>query len=270
MHKCFKYGELIVPGYWTYPSIFNIMNDKNKPINTGDVFMLNLYDALEYYKKFCKENNIMYFVVDTYPEKYGNIYNTKTYNEIRRVMYNQAFAKFEVTKIDIWYVYAKLMYKTYEYGYKNHKCDDNISVNVIKDFEIKIPVYHFVTRARKCKSGMVGDSFTCYQKNTKTFCIKQGVVPVRFRMDPIVSEKHEWPSFGMKYWNYGMSKNGLHYGSFKRSYDEQLIDYSDDSITIMFSDSRAKKRFHDCNSYERRKIHHKSWKECTKKRKQWM
>lgn len=270
MHKCFKYGELIIPGYWVYPFTFNIMNDKNEPINAGDIFMFCLYDTFDYYKKFCKENNIMYFVVDSYPGKFGNSYDTNTYNKIKRVMYHQAYAKFEVTKTDTWYVYAKLMHKTHEYGYKNHKRDVNVSNNVIKDFEIKIPVYHFVTKARKCKSGMVGSAFTYYQKNEKTFRIKEGVTPIRFRVDPIVTKNHEWPSFGMKYWNYGISKKGLHYGSFKRSYDEQLIEYSDDSYCIIFSDSRAKRRFHDFNEYDRRKFHHKSWKECTKKRKQWM
>ena len=51
----------------------------------------------------------------------------------------------------------------------------------------------------------------------------------------------------------------------------EVVDYDDDDgECIVFNDTRAKARYLGWMTYERRKPHRKSWKECTKKRKQWM
>lgn len=276
MHKCVKRGDLIVPGYWIYSYNYTILKENNEPIKAGDKFLFCLYDAWDYYHSFCKKNKIEYFIVDSYPGKFGNCYDTNTYNKIKNVFGHSAYAKFEVTKTDTWYVYAKLLYKTHEYGYQKHKRDVLIGNNLIKDYEIQIPNYHFLTKAYQSKSSNVlGKKFSYVHRHEKVFrerfCENE---PVRFRIDPVILHpefEREWLSFGMKYWDWGMSKKGLAYASYKHANDIQPLDYNDDSDEcIVFKDTRAKARYLGWMTYERRKPHRKSWKECTKKRKQWM
>lgn len=85
MHKCVKRGDLIVPGYWIYPYNYTILKENNEPIKAGDKFLFCLYDAWDYYRSFCKKNKIEYFIVDSYPGKFGNCYDTNTYNKIKNV-----------------------------------------------------------------------------------------------------------------------------------------------------------------------------------------
>lgn len=71
--------------------------------------------------------------------------------------------------------------------------------------------------------------------------------------------------------NYGASKNGLIFASYKRSFDEQLI--SDEFGEIYFSHKHSNKIYVDSGmdsyDYPNRYMHHRSWKR-NKKRKQWM
>ena len=277
MHKCVKRGDLIVPGYWIYPYSYTILKGNSEPIKAGDKFLFCLYDAWDYYRDFCKKNKIEYFYVDSYPGKFGNCYDTNTYNKIKNVLGHSAYAKFEVTKTDMRYVYAKLLYKTHEYGYQKHnKRDVLISNNLIKDYEIQIPNYHFLTKAYQSKSGNVlGKKFSYVPRYEKVFRERfNEFEPVRFRIDRVILHpeyEREWLAFGMKYWDCGMSKKGLAYASYKHANDIQPLNYDDDcDECIVFKDARAKARYLGWLTCEHRKPHRKSWKECTKKRKQWM
>ena len=263
MNTRLKYGEEFFVGRWHSFTDYVFYDENNEKLKIGSIIKIEMNDVHNYYFSYMKKNDISFYVVN------GRTYKFKIKPEFILFDYSSYyynFQKFIITKITEKSVFVKMISRTVEYN----KNSDIISKNGIRDTEIEFSKFNFKDIAYQSD----GDKHINYYKIYSEKFSRDNNESYRFRVDSIEddNEKHyyyDWFNRNKHYWNFGMSHKGLYTATWRKIEDEQLLSYDDnDESIIVIIDSRTMKRFF--NHFHFRNPHKKSWKECTKKRKQWM
>ena len=248
-------GDIFVPGHWGYGSKYTVWTDNSKlyKLDAGCVFYLSVTSFDSYCirsyrgRKLFKNSFNAYFSFDPgYP--YYLAMNT--------------------TNVTDRYINFKPIHSTKEY-----KELSNGSTIVITDTifntEFSLPIEVFISIAKRSP---FGPGFPYDEVHFREFFPYKNAEPSRFRIDPVDdTPKYTYLAHGRKYWDYGMSKKGLCFSSFKKNEDQQFLD-EEGTDTINFKDQRLTNNFNSwrCYDYEAVKHpHRRSWKENTKKRRQY-
>lgn len=247
-----KYGTEIIPGHYGYAKRRIIWKDKSKTeeIGPGVHFFISCFSFTRLIKK-------------VYGNKYYSYYSNDPY-----FLYQSGFLEMVITEVNSDFVKFKPRYSTTEFIRRNNgsytRTQDVYKNTVLTEFK-----YVFADIAHKQP---FGPYFPYDEEEYKTFYPVEGAKPIRFRIDPVIYyEIGNYLAYGKKYWNYGMSKKGLCYSSFKKNEDTQLLN-DESELTIKFKDNKLTRnhRAWFCYDYEaKRDPHKRSWKENTKKRHQY-
>ena len=247
-----KYGDECIPGRWGYNTKYTVWIDgsKRRELEPGDIF-------------FVSDGNFWcYCIRPIFGNKIGRIvsYEPSCYMD---------YFKLEITKITEYSVFFKHNYFTIEYRKNPNGSLSHLSYNKVGNTTFCVSKRDFVRIAERAP---YGTHFPYEEVEYKTFCPLKDATSFRFRMDPIESPySNDWLAYGRKYWNYGMSKKGLCYSSFKKNEDTQLLN-DESELTIKFKDNKLTRNHRSwfCYDYEaKRDPHKRSWKENTKKRHQY-